>query len=64
MMVELSDKELAKWEKEQKKEMEELESDDDDDNTGEEKKEEMDVDDKPKDGEAKEAEEPAVGTYC
>lgn len=64
MMVELSDKELAKWEKEQKKEMEELESDDDDDNAGEEKKEEMDVDDKPKDGEAKEVEEPVVGTYC
>lgn len=57
IMVELSDKELAKWEKEQKKEMEEEESDDD---GGEEKKEdEMDIDETPKVGatEMKAAEE-------
>ena len=66
IMVELTDKELVKWEKEQKKELEEMEESDDDDaggeeekaEAGEEKKEDMDIDGKPNDGEAKEDEEP------
>mmetsp|Transcript_4601 Transcript_4601/g.10378 ORF Transcript_4601/g.10378 Transcript_4601/m.10378 type:complete len:2557 (+) Transcript_4601:190-7860(+) len=65
IMVELSDKELVKWEKEQKKELEEMESDDageeKQEKEAEEKKEDkMEIDEKPKVEEAKEDEEPPV----
>lgn len=61
IMVELSDKELAKWEKEQKKELEDVESDDGEEKAEEKKEDKMDVDEQPKDGEAKE--EAVPGTY-
>lgn len=60
-LVQLSDKELVKWEKEQKKELEETGSD-----SGEEEKKEedkMDVDEKPKEDEEKKEEEEPIGTY-
>lgn len=61
IMVELSDKELVKWEKEQKKmeENDESEDEEDEEKDEEEKKEDdkMDVDEKAKDGEAKEEED-------
>ena len=61
IMVELSDKELAKWEKEQKKELEEVESDDGEEKAEEKKEEDkMDVDEQPKDGEAKAEEIPGM----
>ncbi|KAL7543718.1 hypothetical protein ACHAXR_013003, partial [Thalassiosira sp. AJA248-18] len=65
IMVELSDKELVKWEKEQKKEMEEMEESDNEveeksEKEEEKKEDEMEIDEKPQGGEAKKDEEPIV----
>ncbi len=62
VMVEMTDKELAKWEKERKKEMEEESSDDEDKATKEEEKKEEENGHAKKEEEPKE-EEPAIGKY-
>ena len=64
VMVEMTDKELAKWEKERKKEMEEESSDDEeaDKATNEEEKKEEENGQEQKDKEPKQ-EEPTIGKY-